>query len=237
MKNSYLAIPFLFIFFVGCASTFRVSDFSSKEKFYDEFNSSFKRKEVKFTLLNDSSFTASDGAEIINDTLISYTNLEEKRKKIFALPEIAEVNFFGSDNQFVMILPKNGDEMRAESVEIGRDTINFVEIKNVIAATSTPIDKVKTASYKNRWRRVPLGAIAGIATGGILSLSIGSLLGEFDDKHAQVESIPSRMMDDHPLSPIEKAFAYWFSGSFLGLITGSIIGYSVGYTAIYQFNP
>jgi len=79
MKKLFLAIAFFVVLFPGCSSTYTVTDFGTKEKFYEEFNNSFKEREVKVTLVNDSSFIVQNGIEINHDTLLSFVNLEEKK--------------------------------------------------------------------------------------------------------------------------------------------------------------
>ncbi len=70
MKYIYLIIFAVPFFLVGCSSIYTVKDFSSKEKFYDDFNKFAKDKDLEITLLNDSSFSTGYGAVIINDKLV-----------------------------------------------------------------------------------------------------------------------------------------------------------------------
>ena len=70
---------FTFLLFVlvaaGCSSTYRVSNFSSKEKFYNAFNKFASNKEIVITLNNDSTFIAEGNTRVLNDTLVfSSTN-------------------------------------------------------------------------------------------------------------------------------------------------------------------
>jgi hypothetical protein len=64
MKIFYLYISVFSLFLIGCSSTYKVSDFSSRYKFYDNFNESANDKTLKVILRNDSSFTAESGAQI-----------------------------------------------------------------------------------------------------------------------------------------------------------------------------
>ena len=53
-----ILIPIFMIFLIGCSSTYKISDFSSPEKFYKDFNKSADGKILKITLHDDSSFIA-----------------------------------------------------------------------------------------------------------------------------------------------------------------------------------
>ncbi|MFA6597241.1 MAG: hypothetical protein WCS69_05930 [Ignavibacteriaceae bacterium] len=227
------AVALFLITFVGCSSTYRISDSPSKEKFYDEFNNSFKTKETKVTLINDSLVIANEGAVIENDTLFSFGRLEEKKNYQFALSDIEEINFENNTIQKASIVLKSGDELSAETIRTTHDSLSFIGTKTMRTKnTVSVIDKVKTVSYKNRWRNIPLGVITGFFTGGAISLAIGGLLGEYKE-----QQFPPVMTDQHPLSPLEKAVGYYFLGALLGSITGGILGSVLGREIIYQFNP
>ena len=71
MKIFYLITAVFLLSLIGCSSTYKVSDFSSKDKFYEDFNNLARNKSVKVTLLNDSSFSINSGAAIQNDSLYS----------------------------------------------------------------------------------------------------------------------------------------------------------------------
>lgn len=229
----YFSAFLLFLLFAGCSSTIREGDFSSKEKFLEDFNNTVKTKELKITLLSDSSFTVNEGAAIENDTLFSFGKLDEKKNYQFALSDIEEINFENNSIQRASILLKSGDGLRAENVRTTHDSISFIGTKTLMTKTTIArIDRVKAISYKNHWRNIPLGVITGFFTGGTIGLAIGGLLGEYKEQH-----FPPGMTDQHPFSPLEKAIGYFISGSFVGLITGGILGWEIGRTIEYQFNP
>lgn len=72
MYNNTYKILFILscvFFFFGCSSTYRITDFSSKEKFYKDFNSFAKNRNVNVRLVNDSTFSSPNGAIISNDSL------------------------------------------------------------------------------------------------------------------------------------------------------------------------
>jgi hypothetical protein len=69
--------PFLVLALLlsGCSSTYTIKDYSSKDRFYRDFNRSAKNKDLNITLLNDSLEQTTDGAVIMNDTLYTSTNI------------------------------------------------------------------------------------------------------------------------------------------------------------------
>ena len=72
MKSTYyLIVVFISLVILGCSSTYTIKDFSSKEKFYDDFNNFAKDKNVEVQFVNDSSLTIGNGAIIIRDTWLS----------------------------------------------------------------------------------------------------------------------------------------------------------------------
>ena len=91
MKNIYLIIPVLIIAFAGCSSNYTTIDFSSKEKFYEDFNKFMKNKTIEITLINDSSFIALGGAKINNDTLNYSTNVLKPANEHLSLNNIKKI--------------------------------------------------------------------------------------------------------------------------------------------------
>ncbi len=61
----------LVLILTGCSSTYTLKNFSSKEKFYENFNNYMSNKPVKVTFVEDSSFIISENVKISNDSLIS----------------------------------------------------------------------------------------------------------------------------------------------------------------------
>lgn len=70
MKNIYLIISLIIFFLTGCSSTYTLKDFSSKEKFYNDFNKYMSNKPVKVTFVDDSSFVFSENVKISNDSIL-----------------------------------------------------------------------------------------------------------------------------------------------------------------------
>lgn len=70
MKLLYLIIPIIFLLFIGCSSTYKITGKYSKEELYKDFNNAAQKKEMEITLNNDSSFCIQKGANISNNSLI-----------------------------------------------------------------------------------------------------------------------------------------------------------------------
>jgi hypothetical protein len=220
MKIFYLLIPVLSLYLIGCSSTYKVSDFPSRDKFYEDFNNSASDKTVKITLSNDSTFT-NNGVEIVNDTLYcTNKKIENLNKKIF-LSDIKEIKYSGSNFRKGLILLKDGESFEAAEINIENDTVafSFTIIINSFNS-SLSINKVKEVSYINHWLGVPpslvSGTVIGIGTGTILGL------------------ILYKSGVDNGYSPGR----YEVLGcTAIGIVAGGIWGWLNGYTYTYQFNP
>ena len=107
MKILYLLSISIFLLFIGCSSTYRVSDFSSTYSFYNDFNNFAKNKMVKVTLTNDSSFTINNYVKIENDSLYSIeeTNITLNKKIDTSDQKEIDYNKFGT---YAVILLKDG---------------------------------------------------------------------------------------------------------------------------------
>ncbi|MHB8581152.1 MAG: hypothetical protein ACYDA4_15020 [Ignavibacteriaceae bacterium] len=109
----------------GCSSTYRLNDFSSKEKFYGDFNNFARNKNVKVTLSNDSSFSLTNGAAIENDTLYSPGEEIKSGIKKIAVSDIKEINYTSNNYNSASILLKDGESYRAKEIKMGKDSIDF----------------------------------------------------------------------------------------------------------------
>jgi hypothetical protein len=205
---------------MGC-STYTIKDFPSKEKFYQDFNSSVKNKDVNITLLNDSSFAIRDGAVLENDILFSFAKLEDKDPRSFALSSIAEIRYTNNDSSSASILFKNGEMLRGKNIRTNSDSIYFTvktsTAKNNIAPIHVEIDKVKTVTYKTRLGSSLIGILSGAIAGIIIAVIAGSTL---TDKEGS-----SVALNYDVLAPP------------IGAILGGIAGGLIGWNIIYQFNP
>ncbi|NCQ17593.1 MAG: hypothetical protein GW805_04640 [Ignavibacteria bacterium] len=220
MKNIYFAGAFIFIFFTGCSSTYTVTDFGTKEKFYEEFNNNFKDREAKVTLVDDSSFIAQNGVEINHDTLLSFKKLEEKIHRRFALSDVTDIYFPGSTTTSASVALKNGNKLTGDEVKVTKDSISFVESKSIVVIkTLVPTDIIKTISYNDRWRRMPLGVLTGAPLGFLSGIALVNVF-RIKDYHGGL---------DYP--------GVSFQMTVLGVLTGCITSYLIGFDYIYQFNP
>ena len=223
MKNIYFAGAFIFILFTGCSSTYTVTDFGTKEKFYEEFNDTFTEREAKVILTNDSSFTADKGVIVKNSVVVCYSTLVDKRQEKFILSDLSAINFAGNSNQSAKIILKTGEEFNAENILTTRDSINFTEVRGILKIDTFPMDKVKTVSYNDAWKAITAGARNGLVCLPLAGYFIGKPItqnsgGNSGDRESQ-------------------EFTGFFLGIPLGLLTGAIVGYIVGYDVHYQFNP
>ncbi|MHB8579890.1 MAG: hypothetical protein ACYDA4_08510 [Ignavibacteriaceae bacterium] len=223
MKIIYLITSIFLLILTGCYSTYNVSDFSSKDKFYEDFNKSANDKALKVTLSNDSSFFISNGAEIVNDTLYYLGKEINSGNKRIAVSDIKELNYTSNDYKSASILLKNGESYRAKEIKMGKDSIEFAFTQEVITQNKvTSINNIQKISYKNRWLGVIPGSIAGTLLGfviGVATISPGTpLAGELEGgTPANFASVPI--------------------GTFSGLILGSAFGWFMGFNYKYQFNP
>ncbi len=77
----------------GCSSTYRISDFSSKENFYSDFNNFARGKNLKVTLKSDSTIICNNGAEIKNDTLFFPLSESNITDDFMPLNKVKEINY------------------------------------------------------------------------------------------------------------------------------------------------
>jgi len=209
----------VFLILIGCSSTYTTKDFSSKEKFYEDFNKSVENKNVKVTLMNDSSFNSRENTRIANDTLYFMSNLQAEKK--IPLSEIQSIkhNYNTSsleDN--VKILLKNGEKYRSRNIKILSDSLLQFTMNKAIEKY-LPLIEVKSVSYKNRWLGIPGRLLIGAAAGYVLGIYIGS---SFNGKTQ---------------SGYNKSTYFYGLGAPVGALVGGIIGFITGYNYIYQFNP
>jgi hypothetical protein len=75
MKYLYFLFLIFSLLFIGCSSIYTISNYSSKEKYYENINQSIKSRDFEIALTNDSLVTFIDGGVIKNDTLFSLLNV------------------------------------------------------------------------------------------------------------------------------------------------------------------
>ena len=121
MKIIYLISSISLLIFAGCFSTYQVSDFSSRDKFYEDFNKSVNDKTVKVTFTNDSSFFMSNGAVIENDSLYFPSEEIKSGIKKIALTDIKGINYTNQSRTTALIILNDNKGYQAEQILINRD--------------------------------------------------------------------------------------------------------------------
>ena len=218
MKKSFVLLSVLIPLIInGCAATYTIKDFSSKQEFYNHFNSAVNDRSVKATLLSDTVFTIQNGAEILDDTLYSLKNSYYKNSRRIALEEIKNIKYETSANGSAVVLLKNGDEFPVDDIRSRGDSMEFFEIKRVISRTSiVPVDRLKEIKYKGNEAGIFPGLVSGFCL-GIIAGAIGYIYG----------SVSNNQED-----PDMKLYR----GSAIGIVSGSIMGFILGINYTYEFN-
>lgn len=155
MKNLSLLIPIFIFFIAGCSSTYRVNDFSSKEKFYEDFNKSMHNKSVNVLLANNSSFISSGNVLISNDSLI-FSNPNEKVMNILPVVQVKEISSISKRNNTLT------------GLWIGA-TFGFLISFPMIAMNNTDGNHAKHQAF------FP-ASLVYTASGGLIGFVIGSIL-------------------------------------------------------------
>ena len=217
--SSSILISFISVFSIvysGCSSTYTLNNFSSYEKFYEDFNKSAYEKPVKIFLINDSSFVASGGAEVVNDTLLSAA--QNKKERIILLKnKIKNIQFYydkSNGTYSAKIVLNSGAVIKEDNVELLPDSSVSYEVYKY---DSLPLNKIKKVSYKNNLLGACLGFLIGSTTG---FLAGGLVMASISGKESG-------------LTPTY----YFLSIQTIGSIAGIIWGGMQGYTYVYQFNP
>ncbi len=217
----YISIPFVVIMNIliltGCSTLYTVKDFTSKDNYYEKFNTETNNKSLNVALLNGNSFVLNKNAVLLNDTLYSLMNLEVIVDSSIAISEIENI-YSSTDSKFATIILKNGKNLNCRDITYTHDSINYITTEfEQRKQCIIPLNKVKTISYTNKWLRVPLGVL----TGALLGCPLGLLYSR---------GLTSK--DDSGLASSAGA-----GGALVGGIIGGLIGYWIGYEYIYQFNP
>jgi len=212
-------VSLIVLSFAGCSSTYKVSGFSSKEKFYDDFNKSVNGKIVEITLSNDSSFTAFEDVHIANDSLHYISQIKKEEIKI-RRSEIKDVKYVGSNMESVaaVITLKNGKAAIAKNASMLSDSIFTVVISTKVYEAE-PLHNVLKISYKNHW----LGAPFGLIGGSVVSLFSGLFI--------------SGLFYDNSQNNAQKTESVYLGIWGIGTLAGAIWGWIHGYEYTYQFNP
>ena len=217
----YLIVLFSSLVISGCSSTYTINDFSSKEKFYEDFNNSVKYKNINVTLSNDSSFSVPYGAILSDDSLLTITNIKHTVKlRHSSVKEIKE--YYDTDFTYPLheVILTNGKELKGDDVRILPDSSVEYTVRGNVFGEKIPLKKVKEVNYKNHWLGIPSGFLIGAVSGFGVSYIIAQFVNRNDPEKRSSENI-----------------YIFFAGLPLGALTGTIWGWINGYSYTYQFNP
>jgi hypothetical protein len=213
------------IFLIGCSSTYTISDFSSKDKFYDDFNNFADNKTLKITLNNDSSFISNEGTKITNDSLILLYQYQSNTIDTVHQQDIKKIIDYYDEysNHSIKILLADGKEIKEKNIEYLPDSSIKIAVTKILNDNkSIPLINVKKISYNRHWIGLISGFFAGIPLGVVVEVS------HVLPVHVDEGNPPKSTYDDINGTLIAIP---------LGILIGSVVGWIVGYNYTYQFNP
>ncbi len=155
----------------GCSSVYMPNSFTTKDKFYKDFNNFAKSRKLSLTLKSGAALYIDKGA-YIKDSLLIY------------------------------------------SAENGKGEI------------SLPLNKIKSANYKNRLLGMLYGSVPAFAVGGGLGYAAGFYL----------SAVTRNSGPPHPRSLYDQHTGIELGGGTFALV-GGIIGWIIGNNTSYVFNP
>ncbi|HUX60910.1 MAG TPA: hypothetical protein VMV32_06330 [Ignavibacteriaceae bacterium] len=217
----YLIVVFFSLVISGCSSTYTIKDFSSKEKFYEDFNNSVKYKNINVTLSNDSSFSVPYGAILSDDSLLTITNIKHtvilRRSSVKEIKEYYDTDFTYPLHEVILT---NGKKLKGDDVRILPDSSIEYTVRENVFGEKIPLKKVKEVNYKNHWLGIPSGFLIGAVSG----FGVSYILDQFVNRN-----------DVYNRS--HKNIFIYIAGIPLGALTGTIWGWINGYSNTYKFNP
>jgi hypothetical protein len=219
MKIIYSIVITLLIFLAGCSSTYRISDFPSEEKFYENINNSIKNKNVKITLVSDSTFFSNNIIRISNDTLILIEQVKVQNKFI-EKNDTRKIKFYFNEltrDYSADIILRTGEYIKADNIELMQDS--SIQFSKLYAYNYFPLSNVKEISFKN----IFLGSLIGFGIGIPSGYGLGALIGSIFNTNNKDEA-----------NSISTLFLTCFIAA--PVISG-ILGSIIGYTYTYEFNP
>ncbi len=216
----YLIVVFFSLVISGCSTTYTIKDFSSKEKFYEDFNNFASSKSLDAELINGTTITVINGY-ILGDTLYTTGFRIDRKSGEIALSDIKKIDYTGSDYKSANLLLKNGSQISVEEVNFRNDTLSYTN--SIRQEVAMPLSHIQKVSYKNRWFSTP----AGFLSGSIIGAYIGS---KFPSYSYHTSMSTGKQEIDQNINS-----ALYGLGS--GVIIGTVIGWLIGYTYTYQFNP
>ncbi len=224
IKNIFLVFAFIL---TGCSSYYTARQFSSSKEFYKDFNDFAKNKNLKVTLINDSTFITDEGTQISHDSLVLIRKSQETEMKILHPKDFKSINdYYDTDSNHVYkIILNDGKELDEKEVKFFPDSsIQISQINTFTKPYLIPIKQIKRINYNRHWLGIPFGSLTGAV--------LGTLAGA-------AGIIP--VYESHPnfyggqTRDIETGGAM-ILGFGAGSIVGGIIGWLIGYNYVYVFN-
>src|ERR1035441_8328788 len=128
-------------------------------------------KPVNITLLNDSTFRINDGVVLKNDTLFCLRPSETTLSRTIAKSDIKEISYTNNDYKSAIYMLKSGEKLDVNNIVIASDSMK-VDVSNSLLTNYylTSIDRVKTVTYIDSFKRMQIG----ILSGGIIGFLIRS---------------------------------------------------------------
>jgi len=168
LSSTLIYLPIITFLFIGCASTYSINNFSSKENYYENFNKSINNKTFKITLINDSSFTTSESVKIVNDNLV-VASPDKSSVNSVPIKRIKEIRTYNEGN------PKFAGTL------IGT-AISFMLSLAIIAASEGGGNHSHTGGFNQSFFPASLvyAAVGGLVGYGIGSLSDKTIIYQFN---------------------------------------------------------
>lgn len=204
----------------GCSTIYTVKDFSSKDKYYQEFNNKVKDKFVDITLINESTFENYYGVLLSKDTLFYFQTYKSTYSKVLNKKDITYIKYTSSDYREAVLLLKTGEELNVIDFENKGDSFNMnvTYIQNRMVSLA-PIEKIKSIAYNDKNHQL----LPGILFGGLIGLAAGV-------------SIDNAMERDVSHKNNDGLFYGFIISPLAGMIVGAITSNIIGYKYIYHFN-
>jgi len=93
MKKTIFISSLILLLFIGCSSTYKISDFPSKEKYFEDFNVFANDKILNACFSNNNSCIQIERAKLLNDTLYFFSTIDNAVVKMLPLNEIKEISY------------------------------------------------------------------------------------------------------------------------------------------------
>jgi len=168
-------------------------------------------------MMSDSSITAPNGAEILNDSLL-FSRHTQKEKIILLKNKIKNIQYYfnkSNSTYSASIILNSGEILNEDNVELLPDSsISY----GVDKFESLPLNKIKKVSCKNN----ELGTVSGFLIGSVSGFIAGLIT-------TYILTVNNHLTPSSP-SPI-------IYMPIIGCIIGTILGGVQGYKYTYQFNP